>query len=119
RSLCFDEKSGTNFYKVQSCSIKSNVFARKLLWCGKDYIEIVDIATNKTVSLINNDRNSKNPSLDIILLDDKPKYCEYCYNGVMDEDEEERDCGGSCKPCGIQESYWMTLLQRVMWSLKF
>ena len=26
-------------------------------------------------------------------------FAETCYNGLVDHDEEDVDCGGSCKPC--------------------
>ncbi len=119
RRVCVDGESGVEFYQITPCSTKLNVTARRLEWCGENYVEIIDKATNKTVSLINDNIKSVVPSLDISLLDSKPKYCAYCYNGVKDKDEEETDCGGSCRPCSIEESYLMNWLQKMMWVLKF
>ena len=36
-----------------------------------------------------------------LFLDDQAdsEYCDYCFNGKMDVDEEGIDCGGGCMEC--------------------
>jgi len=37
-----------------------------------------------------------------IYFDDRgdDSYCDYCYDGILNSDEEGIDCGGSCMSCG-------------------
>ncbi len=34
------------------------------------------------------------------LLSATSNYPQHCYDGILNEDESDKDCGGSCQPCG-------------------
>jgi hypothetical protein len=48
--------------------------------------------------------------LDVAFLQEKVKYCPECYDGLLDGDETGIDCGGSCRPCGIERGWLWNLI---------
>jgi hypothetical protein len=109
--LCEDKNNCVNSqYETQNCSMKLNIYSKSVVWCGKKYIEIYDKTTNKMLSRIKNDKQGNLPLIEISLDIDSSKigdstqdYCDYCFNGIKDNDEQGVDCGGSCKECAAQE----------------
>lgn len=108
--LCEDKSNCASLqYETQNCSLKMNIYSRETTWCNKKYIEIYDKATGKVLSRIKEDTYENIPLIEISLdmettkMDNAKEYCDYCFNGVKDNDEQEVDCGGSCKPCIIEE----------------
>ncbi|MBM3234293.1 hypothetical protein FJZ19_04340 [Candidatus Pacearchaeota archaeon] len=76
------------------CSLNTDIYAKKIEWCGKSYLGIFDKLNNELLAKVDYTKNQFN-----INLRQNKEYCEHCYNYIKDEDEEKVDCGGSCKPC--------------------
>jgi len=83
----------------RKCSVLLQIYAEEREFCGEDYLWIYDKNTNKLLGRIRDRKKAEVPSLDIKFLRAEPVYCDYCFNGVMDGDEEGVDCGGSCRSC--------------------
>jgi hypothetical protein len=112
-----------------SCSLSIPIYAKRNYWCGEYYLDLFDSNTNVLVSrikesqakgienfnsigLFSENENrlestvSENPVSDISQLDilfvtgEQSNYCDYCYDGEQNYDEEGLDCGGpSCAAC--------------------
>jgi parallel beta-helix repeat protein len=96
--LC-DDLNRCSFIRIErrSCSLKIPISAKRVGICYKDFVEIRDLQS-KLISRMEliNETQSK---LNIYFSIDDYGYCPYCYDGVKNYDEEERDCGGSCPDC--------------------
>jgi parallel beta-helix repeat protein len=84
--------------EYQECSVEVPVEIRVAKWCNEDYIEIYEKETRKLVSRIKESINLTRLDLSFIPTSIEG-YCDYCFNGMKDYDEEGVDCGGSCTAC--------------------
>lgn len=66
--------------------------------CGISFVVALDVNSKREVSTISADA-WKQQRLDITFVQSNFSFCPTCYNGFKDGDEEEIDCGGSCKQC--------------------
>ncbi|MGC9309790.1 MAG: right-handed parallel beta-helix repeat-containing protein, partial [Candidatus Nanoarchaeia archaeon] len=95
--------------ETRSCSVDIDVQVQEDEWCGEDVIEIY---SDKLIARIKDKRDLKG-GVDINLIAGNQTYCDYCYNGILDGDEEGIDCGGSCQICR-DESYRISWYDRLM-----
>jgi parallel beta-helix repeat protein len=87
----------------QECDTFKPIFAKKVIRCGEDYIEIYDednilISRLKLV-------NGIYQRLNVQMLFDEFGYCPYCYDGVKNHEEDEIDCqysGVDCPVCSVE-----------------
>lgn len=103
--ICQDSTSclGGVGVEKRDCSEKIPVITREVNWCFEKYIEIYNADNGMMISRIRKS-TLDNPKLDIELsLGDlaRIKTCWYCADGIMDYDEEDADCGGSCESCAV------------------
>ena len=87
--------------EISPCSIDVEIYTEPLMKCNKEFIGIYDEYDGELVARVETGTEDKN--IFNLYLDDGGEsiYCDYCFNGVLDGDEEEIDCGGSCKSCGV------------------
>ena len=96
--LCKDfNKCKSNFIEKRSCKFRVPVIVETKTWCGEEYLEIKNSSNYllARMSVGQNERSYVNLTLNLL----GGKYCPYCYDGVMNYDEEGVDCGGSCLDC--------------------
>jgi len=89
-------------YETQECPSETEIYTKEFQKCGKAYIGIYDKADDKIIGRIEKGEERNNLFMNINLGEDefdKNSYCEYCFDGVRNMDEEEIDCGGSCPEC--------------------
>ena len=98
--ICVDNnKCSTPQTEVRSCSVNIDVYTKRFKKCGKEYIGVYNRLDNDLIARI--DVGTENdPHLNLFLDDQADsEYCDYCFNGKMDVDEEGIDCGGGCMEC--------------------
>jgi hypothetical protein len=90
---CEDTKT-----EVRSCEIESPIRTRLVEWCGEEYIELIDKDTGELVARV---KVGEEEDVSIgFIVGDFVGYCDYCYDGVQNYDEQGVDCGGpGCPPC--------------------
>ena len=98
--ICKDSNKCTNDVReTQECSTAVDVYIQPFTKCGEDYIGLYN---NLDDSLIANLKqgNEQAPyvNIDLSNIATSP-YCNYCFNGILDGDEIDVDCGGSCMMC--------------------
>lgn len=98
--LCVDKNGCVNTKEEKGeCSLSVDVYTKKSRECGQDFIEVYNSLNNKVLAKIK-EGTGDNLYLNIYLDDYGEKgYCDYCFDGKKDGDEEDIDCGGSCKSC--------------------
>ncbi len=72
-------------------------------------------ATGKPTSRINLDALKKG-RLEVSFVQDEDNYPKHCFNAVLDGDELEIDCGGSCEYCGLNSKKY-SLFPWIMFGL--
>jgi len=84
---------------VRSCSVGVDIYTKRFSKCGEDFVGIYDRLDNSLIARIS-EGDESNPYLNINLdgSGDSP-YCDYCFDGRKNGDEEGIDCGGSCELC--------------------
>ncbi len=95
------------------CSISVDIYTKKFIKCGENFIGIYNKLNNDLIARIK-DKTEINPSLNIYFRNEKDnEYCDYCFDGKKNGDEEEIDCGGSCKDCS--DKYKQVILKKSLW----
>jgi len=79
----------------KTCSLKQYVKIQKIRYCYEDYVQIYDYQNNLIGRILEDSEK-----LDIRFTVADEEYCNFCFNGILDYDEEQIDCGGAyCPPC--------------------
>jgi len=100
RKLCEDfNECKANFYLTEDCSFKVPVLVETTSWCNEDYLEVRDV-DGEVLARIKDGGNKDYLNLDLNLVG--KGYCEYCHDNILNYDEEEVDCGGSCISCDLE-----------------
>ncbi|MCW8966257.1 MAG: hypothetical protein OQK82_06195 [Candidatus Pacearchaeota archaeon] len=112
-----------SFVESEKCNLSVPGKVQKAEWCGEDIIEILDGQNNtvgriKTTKVINGHNR-----VDIFLVDTGLfTYCDYCYDGEKNYDEESVDCGGAfCPKCIFMVEYinWAYIVSILFWGIFF
>jgi hypothetical protein len=109
--VCIDKSGCVESRKeVESCSIGVDIYVRKFRKCGEDFVGIYNRLTNKLIARVK-EGDGGEPFMDIYFDDrDESVYCDYCYDGILNANEEGIDCGGSCMSC--EEKYRIRAFRR-------
>ena len=116
--LCVDRnKCSVPQEESRECSVNVDVYTKRFIKCGKEYIGIYNRLDNDLIARVDIGTD-ENPHLNLFLDDQADsEYCDYCFNGVMDGDETGIDCGGGCMSCDekygdidYEISWWDRLL---------
>tara|TARA_Y100000310_G_scaffold327244_1_gene393279 strand:+ start:1002 stop:2312 length:1311 start_codon:yes stop_codon:yes gene_type:complete len=97
---CKDENScsQTN-YETKNCSLSVDIYTKRIRKCGLDYIGIYNKLNNKMIAKIEQSQTKNKQYLNIQLTNNEQEFCDFCFDGIKNGDEEQVDCGGSCKSC--------------------
>lgn len=117
--MCIDKNNCVNpKYYTHDCSVSVDIYSKEVERCGKNYTGIYNKLTNELVAILDKG-NEKDPYLNVDLSGRRDFiYCDYCYDGVRNFDEEGIDCGGSCVSCKqktVYEKYDLTYLDRLIY----
>ena len=95
RSGCVEARTET-----ASCSMGVDIYVKKFSKCGEDFVGIYNKLNDNLIARIK-EGEEVNPYMGIYFDDvGNNIYCDYCYDGILNSDEEGIDCGGSCISCG-------------------
>ncbi len=101
----------------KSCSLGVDVYAKQFTKCGESFIGVYNKLNGKLIARVN-DKHGQNPHLNIYLDSIvESKYCDYCFDGIMDGDESGVDCGKSCESCA--DKYKTIPIKKQGWFDKF
>ncbi len=104
----------------RSCEMRIPINVKKVFYCEKEYVEIYENGTNKLVGRFNEEvinDNLKRYDIEFVISEDV-QFCDFCYNGLKDFDEENVDCGGEkCPLCVPKFSYfdWLFYVITTSW----
>ena len=113
---CEDKNScsPTN-YEVKNCSLRTDIYTRRIRKCGIDYIGIYNKLTNEMIAKIEQSKTKDKQYLNIQITTNEQENCDFCLDGIKNGDEEQVDCGGSCKPCSDKQ-YIAQYKKPTIWS---
>ncbi|MCK5345235.1 MAG: hypothetical protein KAR20_17620 [Candidatus Heimdallarchaeota archaeon] len=99
--------------QVENCSRGMDIYTRRFTKCGIKFIGIYNKLNDKLIARI--DEGAENESILNIHLDGSENnlYCDHCFNGIKDGNEENIDCGGSCEDCS--NKYLKTTFRKKTW----
>ncbi|MBS3094429.1 hypothetical protein J4474_02080 [Candidatus Pacearchaeota archaeon] len=108
----------------RECSISKKINLEKTEWCSKTSLNLFeeDLAPLiAKIKLSNSLQNSNVSKMGIYFtLGESGLYCDYCYDGVKNYDEENVDCGGpNCQSCLVPKKFfnWVLLIIILLWVL--
>jgi len=85
----------------KKCDTRIPIITKKYSKCGKDYLDVYDL--NNTFVLRIEITKEELTQININLNENETLYCDYCFDGIKNYDEDEIDCnydeGGSCPLC--------------------
>ncbi|MFA4960854.1 MAG: hypothetical protein WC548_04290 [Candidatus Pacearchaeota archaeon] len=98
--LCEDRNSCTATVEESArCSLSIDIYTKIFKKCGIEFIGIYNNLDDSLIARIDKGTSSQ-PHLNINLDDgEESRYCDYCFDSVLNGDEEGVDCGGGCMPC--------------------
>jgi len=106
RRTCRDKNScAEDIEEVSQCSIGVDIYTKTFENCGIEFIGVYNCLDDSLIARIEQGTEN-NPYLNIILDEEKENlYCDYCFDGILNGDEEKVDCGGSCISCKEKYPY--------------
>ena len=118
KSFCEDLNGCSSpYYNESECVVVLDIYAEEKSWCGEDFVWIYDRESDDLLARIRDNRLDENPFLNIDFLGEVGN-CDYCFDGVLNGDEEGVDCGGSCGVC-VVEFFEVSWFEEVMRGLGF
>jgi len=103
--------------EVENCSVGVDIYVRRFRKCGDDFIGIYNSLTDSLIARIKEGVDGE-AYMDIYFDDrDDSAYCDYCYDGILNANEEGIDCGGSCMSC--EDKYRMRVFKKRSFLGKF
>lgn len=113
--LCVDGEGCVLTQKEErNCSIGVDIYTKRFDRCGESYVGVYDILDDSTLAILKEGVGA-NVYLNIYFGEVEEVYCDYCFDGEMNGDEEDVDCGGSCRDCKSRTPY----VERHWWDFIF
>ncbi|MFH1802458.1 MAG: hypothetical protein ABH864_03325 [archaeon] len=103
-----------SFYQYRSCNDEFELKLSPGRECNQDFLKVIG-PREETIAKINLDRWKQN-KFDLAFVQGERMYCPSCYDTVKNNDEEQPDCGGSCKPCKTERAILRYLMIMFLWS---
>lgn len=117
KSRICEDKNGCSQtkYETKNCSLRIDIYTKRIRKCGINYIGIYNKLTNKPIAKIEQSQTKDRQYLNIQIINKEQEDCDYCFDGIKNGDEEQVDCGGSCKPCH-EKQYIAPYTKPTTWS---
>lgn len=111
--VCVDRNSCVDLRKEsEDCLFGVDIYTQRFKKCGDSFIGIYNRLNGDLIAKVR--EGGEDSRLDIYFVaKENEKYCDYCFDGVMNGDEEGVDCGGSCESCA--DRYKMVEFEQVGW----
>ncbi len=111
--VCVDKKGCVATSKEEkACSVSVDIYTKRFERCGDSYIGIYDVLNDETLAVLK-DGGGSEFYLNIYFDEASGVYCDYCFDGVMNGDEVDVDCGGSCRECQeevvVKKKWWQSI----------
>jgi len=107
--VCVDSEGCVATLKEKEiCSVSIDIYTERFERCGEEYVGVYNLLDDNTLAILKESTGDRS-YLNIYFDDQDGVYCDYCFDGSMDGDEEGVDCGGSCKACQgpyVPEVHW-------------
>jgi hypothetical protein len=98
---------------VRDCFISVDIYTKKLYKCSIEYVGIYNKLDDSLIARIEIG-SPNNPFLNIKIDEGvEHPYCDYCYDGIENGDEEAVDCGGGCISC--EDKYKKIIFKKDTW----
>ncbi len=114
---CSDKKDCVSpTIESRDCSLIIDIYTTSFIKCGKEYIGIYNRLDNKLLGNIEKSKNRNQLNIDFS-GDISSSYCDYCFDGILNGDEEQIDCGGSCQLCEtrkINVEYSQNIIEKIL-----
>ncbi len=97
--LCVDANGCSDSQEeTKACLVNVDIYTNKFSKCGEEFVGVYNKLDNELIARVSEGTEDV-PYLNINLDGEESVYCDYCFNGRIDGDEEDIDCGGSCIAC--------------------
>lgn len=94
RNLCVQSVE-----EIASCTSNIDIYTKTVEKCGTKFILIYNRLDERLIARIERG-GPADPYINFVLDEGiEGIYCDYCFDGLLNGDEEKIDCGGSCMPC--------------------
>ncbi len=108
--ICVDKEGCVATTKEEEvCSVSVDIYTKRFEKCGEGYVGVYDVLDDSTLAILKEGKGEKQ-YLNIYFDDQSGIYCDYCFDGKKNGDEEDVDCGGSCRDCEkeryVQKKWW-------------
>ncbi len=105
-----------NFNEESTCEETFDLELKEISQCNQTYMVAIDPLSGREIAKISLTA-WENKRLDLIFTEGKSPYCPSCYNGIKDEEEEDIDCGGTCKECRVEKEIPLKAFIFGFWTL--
>ena len=106
--------------ETKECALSVDIYTSRFVECGEEFVGVYNALDNSLIARIS-EGTDEDPYLNIYLDEGEgdKRICEYCFDGVLDGDEEGIDCGGSCEKCSPEiiekKGFWKKILDFFRW----
>lgn len=100
RRICSDKNYCVqSVEEVTSCTSGIDIYTKTIEKCGTKFVLVYNRLDDKLIARVEIGAPT-NPYINFVLDEGiESIYCDYCFDGVLNGDEEKIDCGGSCMSC--------------------
>jgi len=103
--ICTDKKKCVLPQKeVTVCSVSVDIYTDRFERCGNEYIGVYNTLDDGLLAVVE-EGTTNDPYLNIYFDDQEDMECDYCFDGIMNGDESDVDCGGNCRECVEEVPY--------------
>ncbi len=134
---CYDSINSHDYkFERRECETKNQIAIKNVARCSKNYIEVYDL--NNTLISNVEVAGKVHKQLNVQFTNEEFNYCDYCYNGIKDYDEQGVDCSNnlnrSCPVCttntklknsgqkyrdNLFEIIWVLFIDYLLWVVIF
>jgi len=113
--ICRDVKNCVDsFIEERPCEEFFPLELDTVVECNEEFLVALDPTSKRRLAKISLDSWSEN-KLDITFTQGEKQYCSECYNGFIDGNEINIDCGGSCQECKKNRTFPTNIAKYAFW----
>ena len=115
--ICTDKNAcALPLIEINDCSLIIDIYTTSSIKCGKEYIGVYNQLDNKLLANIEKPLNKNQLNIDLS-NDISFTYCDYCFDGILNGDEKQIDCDGSCPSCETRRvdiEYSKNIIEKIL-----